>query len=169
MSICIIHLSDGKVDGVYSNTHEPMEVMVMERDGPRMTGEQQARYRAFQTMVKCGLIMDWQNPPYPVPCAPEFAPNLLDELLVRPKDGTADRERQRLELSYAMGYLAAQRKLRETLERFTRTGRTVMEEFPPEIRDFFGKYQDDQLKVFLELCAEANGADAAGRKECVNG
>ena len=52
MSICIIHLSDGKVAGVYSNTHEPMEVMVMERDGPRMTEEQQARYRAFQTMVK---------------------------------------------------------------------------------------------------------------------
>ena len=51
MSICIIHLSDGKVAGVYSNTHEPMEVMVMERDGPRMTEEQQARYRAFQTMV----------------------------------------------------------------------------------------------------------------------
>ena len=169
MSICIIHLSDGKVAGVYSNTHEPMEVMVMERDGPRMTEEQQARYRAFQTMVKYGRVMDWQNPPYPVPCAPEFAPNLLDELLVRPKDGTADRERQRLELSYAMGYLAAQRKLRETLERFTRTGRTVMEEFPSEIRDFFGKYQDDQLKVFLELCAEANGTDAAGRKECVNG
>ena len=96
MSICIIHLSDGKVAGVYSNTHEPMEVMVMERDGPRMTEEQQARYRAFQTMVKYGLVMDWQNPPYPVPCAPEFAPNLLDELLVRPKDGTADRERQRL-------------------------------------------------------------------------
>ena len=42
MSICIIHLSDGKVAGVYSNTHEPMEVMVMERDGPRMTEEQQA-------------------------------------------------------------------------------------------------------------------------------
>ena len=40
MSICIIHLSDGKVAGVYSNTHEPMEVMVMERDGPRMTEEQ---------------------------------------------------------------------------------------------------------------------------------
>ena len=54
MSICIIHLSDGKVAGVYSNTHEPMEVMVMERDGPRMTEEQQARYRAFQTMVKYG-------------------------------------------------------------------------------------------------------------------
>lgn len=124
MSICIIHLSDGKVAGVYSNTHEPMEVMVMERDGPRMTEEQQARYRAFQTMVKYGLVMDWQNPPYPVPCAPEFAPNLLDELLVRPKDGTADRERQRLELSYAMGYLAAQRKLRETLERLpARAGR----------------------------------------------
>lgn len=58
MSICIIHLSDGKVAGVYSNTHEPMEVMVMERDGPRMTEEQQARYRAFQTMVKYGLVMD---------------------------------------------------------------------------------------------------------------
>ena len=60
MSICIIHLSDGKVAGVYSNTHEPMEVMVMERDGPRMTEEQQARYRAFQTMVKYGLVMDWR-------------------------------------------------------------------------------------------------------------
>ena len=82
MSICIIHLSDGKVAGVYSNTHEPMEVMVMERDGPRMTEEQQARYRAFQTMVKYGLVMDWQNPPYPVPCAPEFAPGAIPQFAV---------------------------------------------------------------------------------------
>lgn len=83
MSICIIHLSDGKVAGVYSNTHEPMEVMVMERDGPRMTEEQQARYRAFQTMVKYGLVMDWQNPPYTLP--PElsyFIDQLAEEIVL---------------------------------------------------------------------------------------
>ena len=55
MSICIIHLSDGKVAGVYSKLRRSTSGRMSSARGPRMTEEQQARYRAFQTMVKYGL------------------------------------------------------------------------------------------------------------------
>lgn len=148
MPYVIIKMKQGTVKSIYTNTHlcESLNVVTI-NDTENSSIEDRVDNVAAQYLLEHGGLL----------CSEVAAPNKSLKIPLCPSDterlivcpDPENEESQKKQAAFLAGYLAAYEAINESMA-------NIPHDLDYSIQEYFQKFQDEQLQLYLEACQEMN-------------